>query len=236
MQIETHDDSGIVGFVPVMWGTWTNYLPSSGQGFGHDIIEHGACGKQTGAFDEELAAHGAVLFTTEFLATENAHPIYTPAQSLASGMASSQYQESTVNYIREPPKHRGISWDERRQLKEFAVEYVGAMMLEYAREVNDRCYCDEGECDCERINPFEGKDAFRRIFGWLLYGYSRAKRTYKGDCCGAYNLKKEIDRESKKAMGHFSEYADSGAIFTMRLDLNTEEVTIKPPRDIYGEW
>jgi hypothetical protein len=238
MQIETGEDTGFAGFVPEMWRNWENYMPSAGAGFGHDIIEH--LGEQTGAFDEELAAHGGVLFTTEFLATENAHPIYTPAQSLASGMASSQWQESTVDHIRNPPRAR-LSWDERRELKEFVLEYVEAMAKEWKDEKGRDCYeCetndetdDDGEPTCVCVNPFEGKEAFRRIFGWMLYGYARAKRTYKGENFKAYQMKKEVEKVSEKAMQNFGDYADSGAVFTMRLDFNRVEVTIKAPRDIY---
>jgi hypothetical protein len=253
MAIETGEMTGEPGFVPEMWRNWANYMPSAGRGFGHDIIEHGLM-TQTGAFDEEVAAHGAILFTTNFLNTEPRR-FFTPAESLASGM-SSQFKESTVDYIREAPKHRGVSWDERRQIKEFALEYVAKIAKEWYDEAyTDYCTKDEvcdnypcGEtlfcvgacqdpCDCEECNnPFEGRESFRKIFGWMLYGYGRAKRGYKGEQWTAYQMKKEIETVSERAMKNFREYADTGATFIMRLDFNETEVTIKPTRDPYGEW
>lgn len=256
MQIVTGEDTGTPGFVPEMWDNWSNYMPSAGAGFGHDIIEHGLM-KQTGAFDEEVAAHGAVLFTTNFLNYLD-RGWYSPAEGLASGMPS-QFRESTVGYIREAPKHRGVSWDERRQIVEFAREYVGHMAKEWHGEAsnwtNEDCtkneVCENSPCngslicagDCqppcecdECNNPFEGREAFRLILGWMLFGFSRAKATYKGESWSAFMLREAVEKESEKAMRNFSEYTDSGAIFTMRLDLESEEVTIKPPRDIYGEY
>lgn len=257
MQIVTDDDSGMAGFVPEMWQNWSNYRPSFGLGFGHDVIEHGLM-KQTGAFDEEVAAHGAILFTTDFLGYMSGSMFYTPAEGLASGM-SSQFRESTVGYIRTPPKHYGVTWEERRKVVEFAYEYVGHMAKEWHLEAsnwtNEDCTKDavcenspcgdslickgdcQPACECDECNnPFVGREAFRLILGWMLYGYSRAKAAYKGESWSAFMLKKAVETESEKAMKNFSEYAGSGAIFTMRLNLNSEEVTIKPPRDIYGEW
>jgi hypothetical protein len=233
MKVVTDDDSGMVGFVPEEFEGWSNYRPSAGLGFGHDVIEH--LGKQTGAFDEELAAHGGILFTTNFLLSQPSSPIYTPAQSLASGMPY-QFKESTVDHIREAPKRAPISWNEYREIREFAAEYVRAMRKEWDDENKyQHQMCEPGNCECDP-NPFKGREARKRILGWLAYGYARAKREYKDNRWQALALKHEIDTVTGRAIQHYSEYADSGAIFTMRLDLEECEVKITEPRNLYGEW
>lgn len=234
--IESNDNVS-AGIVLDAFSRWENYNPTFGAGLGHDIIEHDLK-NETGAFDEELAAHGAVLFTTEFLSAIPYPTWGTPALNLASGMASFQFQESTVDHIRTPPKARGVDRYEVRQLKEFAFEYIQAMIKEWKNE-RSNCYdCDEtegnGECVC--VNPFEGKDAFRRIYGWLKFGYARAKRKYKDRPCLAFALKNEIDEVTKRESAALAEYVDSGVEFKMRLDLENCEVKIIYPRETREYW
>lgn len=214
--VQEDEEHGGCGPVPFMFSNWTNFSPALFNA--HDILEHGT--QETGAFDEELAAHGGYLFVRNF-GTVYPSNNYTTEQSLSSGLAR-QYQESTSE-VREPRKFYGLTKLEIEQIESFAVGYREGMVKDWKDEID---YDEDYNEPC----PFEDEVIWTRLVGWLKYGYARAKRRYKNDWGMAWALFENLDKLLTSQRAFLEQYADTGAVLTLALDYDNGYARLLEPR------
>lgn len=202
--VVTDDERGGVGFVPNIFRTWPNYMPSSGFGFAHDLLEHGT--KETGTFAQEIAAHGGYLFVRQFGRYQNVRDV---AETLASGMAF-QWNETTSEFIPEAPKVK-LTRSEVRKIRQFAKNYRRKLTKDWRDE--DSFGDEPNPC------PYTGHHEWSRLVGWLMYGFARAKRRYKNEPGTAFALFQSIESVTEKGIKRLEHLADSGVEISLRLDL-----------------
>jgi hypothetical protein len=216
------NDDGFEGLVPNIHRNWPNYNPSDGFAVAHDIMEHGT--KETGAFDEEMAAHGGYLFVRRF-GTFIPNMLFTTERALAGGMGR-QYQESTIGYIREPKKAYGLTKQEIKDIEFFATKYRKELCKDWKLEINE--YEDEDEDEGNIPCPFDSDEDWDKLVGWMKYGYARAKRRWKDDGL-AYALFQSIERELIREAHTLKIYLDSNMEFTLCLDAENGVAKVKYP-------
>lgn len=215
-----HEDAdyGIVGAIPNIFRGWSNYLPAID--LAHDLLEHGT--KETGAFDEEMAALGGFLFVRNF---GNSRPhIFSVAQNLA-GSSGTSYQESTIEGVRPAPRAYGLSRKEISRLEYFSIEFRDESIENWNDEILSGYEAnDESAPDC----PFEDDETWARILGWIKYGYARAKRRFHNDMDSAWATFEAVEKACK-IIPDLSNYEGTGVEITMAIDYRNGWAEIRIP-------
>lgn len=219
--VEEDYESGIVGLVPKIYKDWTNYMPSSSFGLAHDLLEHS--GKQTGAIDEEFAAHGAYLFVRDF----GKHYSGNINTNLATGI-SRQFTESTID-IRPAPKAYGLSIEDSNRLDAFLSLHSSAVERDWISDYAPSVMYDED--DEAPTCPFSDDETWERICGWIRSGYARAKRRFKNDKGTAYFLFQNIQNVVEKELPSWqiTECVNTDVEFTLSMDYESGWVEVRKP-------
>jgi len=83
------------------------------------------------------------------------------------------------------------------------------------------------EYDEDRKCPYTSNEVWPRMVNWYKYGYARAKRRYRGDDDIAYLLYKNVGETMSEYWPELENYCDTGRKFTMVLDLDNGDVTLR---------
>jgi hypothetical protein len=214
-QVVEDENHGGAGILPNIHRNWINYSPSVGvAGLAHDILEHGS--NETGAFHEEIAAHGSWFFVR--LLTGHVD-VWSSCESVAASGMAEQWAESRTDYIPEPPKVFFLSPDENDMLDEFLPKVRRELAKQYSKEYSD--------FDLEPKCPYTTNETWPKMVNWYKYGYARAKRRYRGNDDIAYLLFRNVTKTIENNWEELKQYCDSGRKFTLVLDLDYGDVELR---------
>ena len=206
--VEEDDNFEGLGLRPGIFKNWSNFSPALCGA--HDLLEHG--NKETGCFDEELAAHGGFMFVKNF-STVFPDLTNTPEKLLSGGMTQ-QYTESTTLGIRTPPKFYGLNTEDIKDIESFCEGYRDGLIEDWESEADNlmNLQDDDGETiPC----PFVDDEVWSRCLGWIKYGFGRTKRRFDGDKASAFVLHERLDKVIKDTK---KELSYEGQMFTIKID------------------
>lgn len=215
-RMESNLEYGGVGIVPLMFADkgWESYLPTAGFGLAHDILEHGA--NQTGTLFQEFEALGAILFVRGWCVPEGYYAGKCWGEQLDSQVISdfqtADYQgDDSLLEVPNYPKF-SISWDDKKRFKKFFATMKKGVIDLWESEVNQGLDDDD---EYKRPNWFlENWQAVETAF---MFGYYKAKRRYKDFYI--WSAFKAIENEANHKQKWLENFADSGAIFTLKYSM-----------------
>jgi hypothetical protein len=189
----TDDDSGITG-----WRPKDNpmFMPGDGLLVAHDTLEHFA--DDTGTLEDELRALGALSFIRLDSGMAFLRNPYMSRDAILGGLIYSTVSDAArdnVQEIAEPPRTACLDED----------VYGDRVNDDMAKAVSTAIALLTAESASEQpLAYLLSKEASLRIRGWLRIGYRAAHKRFRGDCCGAETLLKDVWNQVK-AINHQNE-------------------------------
>lgn len=183
---EEHDDTGIQGLVPIIHRTWFDkgyYIPGQ---LGHELIEHSS--NEKGKMEDELAAFGGILFVREFNQLTEYTNIHSPEANLAADFFNS-FRDSDWEWVDRCERKYSL----RRELREKVEDFIRDCVWSELEKLVMREYSWEVEWELACIHKFKALD-IPNVISWVQYGYSRARKRYKGRSWEAWAMLQEINR------------------------------------------
>ncbi len=203
--------TGDYGALPNIFRNWDSYIASFG--LGHDLIEHSTkAGQETGEVFQELRALGAHLFVGNFDRHKKMSQYFERSpkgagKSFASDLDSTLTdQEEGIDALPKAPQAKLTKGEEA----DFAEFWKGVRrgIIEF------REYDQEGE-----TTKFYWRNR-AEILAWLKYGFYLAKKRYKGDSWGAYEMRETIIPDTlRKFADDIDQEAREGEQFTLNYSV-----------------
>jgi hypothetical protein len=215
-QVVTDQETGECGILPNIFRSWSNYSPAIGVGgLGHDLLEHGT--RETGAFHQEVAAHGGYGFIR--LLSGHLDHYGNNAYNVTIGFARS-WRDSTYAGIADPPKMIILSKIEHEQIDNLFAEARVHAINEWAAE---QWSLDGIVPEC----PYTDIENWSKIIQWFKYGFARAKKRFKGNSYAAWKTFGKIGDVIDKNWDNLVEHADTGREFTLVIDYDNGDAWLR---------
>jgi hypothetical protein len=214
------EDSGIWGFQPI---GIDGAEPAYGNGVAHDTLEH-FVGTTGDGLADELMAFGAMWWIRVdngfFLRQWNPDPIYQLKSDLGDF-----FNERGSGYLPEPPvRALHPRHTKRSQFHEFL-----RLMAAGAEEcINEHGY-DANEDEIEGMRESLDAAFQRRCAGWMMEGYLRAPRRYRGiDSYTVMELFKRLGQKMERIYKDLEGAGEpEGVEFTVSVFPKTDRIVIR---------
>ena len=204
-KMETDQEfTGEVGIVPNIHDQWEHYIPSQPFGLGHDLLDHAT--KERGYFYQEMAALGSAAFRTNF--GRHLPNLVSPYAQVCSWDFISSLRDN--DEIIDAPKYN-LTKEETAKLDQFLADVRPFAIEGWEGEFAYDDYDD-------LTNFFENDQNWQRLCDWYKYGFSRAKRRFKGDAWTMYTLRERIESAVQSVWSQLMQWADSGREFSLAID------------------
>lgn len=213
------ENFGDAGILPDIHQNWVNFNPAvSVRSLAHDVIEHGTL--ETGAFHEEIAAHGSYFFV-RLLTGHVDSQIFLPHEQIAASGMSDQWKESSLDYIPELPYRYTLDSDVEEMLDEFLPRLRAALAREWSQCLESKEY------DTERRCPYTTNETWPRMVEWYKYGYARAYRSFRGDDDIAYRLFRNVSELMEEKWPELVSYENSDREFVLAMNYRTGDAELR---------
>ncbi len=213
---EDDDDFG-PGFVPD-WIEDAN--PSQGMGAAHDVLEHFP--NCIGGFEGELMAFGSLIFVRG----EHYQPLNRHLWNVYDGISSDiQYFLPTVLYgeqtLRDPGAFRASEvTDEGMNLPLLRVSVSAGVRIAIEHQVY-------GDQTVESIRATLPGDAERRIVGWIVKGYRKARLRFKRADLPEWRACELFETIASEFDQALKEEGSPGDEITVKVDLRNRSVDVR---------
>lgn len=213
------------------WGTWgwlaVNAPPefqpvADGRGVAHDTLEHFA--DTTGTWEDELQAFGAMVFVRGH--TGGLRNMFISGEQVLANdlMSALNFFFPYENYEPEdqPQQRREVAPIRTYNTEDYGIEFIDKAIALVRTDFNG--YYSEYSMDGV-------PEALKRIRGWLIHGYRRAKRRFHNDSDVPMYLfdtiKREVDLKTK--------FAEDASTLTIICSLLTGDCQVNYKDAYYGD-